>query len=283
MGLQSLIKPGSVAIVGATDKPGKFGYHAAANMLEAQHIDNVYFIHPKEEKILGRTCYRTLSDLPQVVDCAVLCTPKKTIHSLLDEAGRLGIPSAIVFASGFSEEGTDQARSLEAEMVDIATKYNIKVLGPNCLGIYNSIDDIYLWGLALPPREQKRRGGIGMVGQSGQVVASIIHTDYLNIAYGISTGNGNVVTLEDCVDFLVDDDSVRVVSIYLEGLKNPELFLQALKKAAEKQKPIVVLKAGRSERGAASAASHTGNLAGSPEVYDSVFAKYGVIQVEDGE
>jgi acyl-CoA synthetase (NDP forming) len=140
-----------------------------------------------------------------------------------------------------------------------------------------------MWGLGLPEEIGTRGGGVGIAAQSGSIAATMAHTGYVNIAYAISSGNGNVAILEEFAEFLVDDAHVKVVSLYLEGVKDAGIFTRALRKAAQKRKPVVILKAGRSEKGASSAASHTGNLAGSRKAYEGVFKKFGVIVVDDLE
>jgi acyl-CoA synthetase (NDP forming) len=283
MSLEKLIRPKSMAIVGVTDREGSFGMHTARNALASENTDRIYFVHPKRDELFGKKCYPTLQDLPETVDCVILCTPAKTVNGLLKEAGELGVKAAMVFASGFSEELTTEGIRLENEMVDIGKEYDMKILGPNCMGIYNNVDKMNMWGLGFPEEVGTNGGGIGIVAQSGSIAATLVHTGYINAAYAISSGNGNVTPLEEFFDFLVDDDQVKVVSLYLEGVKDAKLFSQALGKAAQQKKPVVVLKAGRSEKGATSAASHTGNLAGSREAYESVFEKFGVIVVEDLE
>jgi acyl-CoA synthetase (NDP forming) len=278
--LEKLIRPTNVAIVGASEKPGKFGYSAAQNLRKSR-LEAVYYVNPRRETLFGQRCYPSLADLPQAVDCVLLCTPGHTVNPLLRQAGEQGIPSAVIFASGFGEEGTPAARAHEAELVEIAARYGMQVVGPNCLGVYNAVDDVYLWGMDSPHIPTSEITGIGVAAQSGWVVEMFVETDYSDIAYAFSTGNGSVVSLEECLDFLVDQEAVRVVALYLEGIRKPDVFLKALKKAAEKCKPVVILRGGRSAQGAASAASHTGNLTGSQEALESVFRKYGVMAVQD--
>ena len=169
MSLEKLIKPNSVAIVGVSEKPGKFGHSAALNIRKS-NLTEVYFVHPKRGEVFGQKCYKNLSDLPAIVDCAVLCTPGYTVNAILHEAGELGIPTAVVFASGFSEESSTRAREMEEELVAIAAQYNMQVLGPNCLGVYNAVDDIYLWGMDSPHIPTENITGIGVAAQSGWVV-----------------------------------------------------------------------------------------------------------------
>ncbi len=283
MSIESVIRPKSIAVVGVTDKAGSFGMNSAVNVLKSKNTDHIYFIHPKRQELFGRKCYPSLNDLPETPECVIICTPVDTVNAILRQAGGLGVKGAVVFASGFSEEQTPEGIRLEKDLVDIGNHYGMKILGPNCMGMNNLIDGVNLWGLGWPEEIKSSGMGVGFVGQSGSVIATSVHTGYINTSYAISSGNGNSAMIEEFAEFLVDDPNVGVVSIYLEGVKNAGIFTRMLKKAAEKRKPVVILKGGRSEIGASSAASHTGNLAGSREAYDAVFRKFGVIQVEDLE
>lgn len=282
MSIEKLIRPKSIAIVGVTEKLG-FGRSAALSIVKSSENINVYYINPKREELFGRKCYKGLKQLPEVVDCVVVCIPKAATIGILEEAGALGVKSAVVYASGFAEEGTEEGIELENKLIEISDKYDMKILGPNCMGLLNCIDKVNLWAGVSKWDLDTKKPGIGIVGQSGFITAEIVSSDYFNISYGFSTGNGNIVTLEDAVEFLVEDDYASVIAIYLEGLKNPKKFIECLKKAAQKRKPVIILKSGRSEKGAISAASHTGNLAGSSKAFESIFEKYGVISVENLE
>lgn len=276
MNLEKLIKPKSIAVVGVNDKPG-FGSGAAKGALGSRNADRAYFVHPKREELFGKKCYPSLSDLPEVVDCAVLCTPAKTVNALVEEAGRCGIGAAVVFASGFSEEGTAEGKQMEEELKAIARKYDICVLGPNCFGMLNNVDKVNMWGGHTFWDLDDDSHGIAIIAQSGFISAEILNTDFFNVSYAISSGNGNIVTLEDFMEFVIEDESVSVVAIYLEGVRDAERFISSLKRAAEIRKPVIILKSGRSVKGAISAASHTGSMAGSNKSYMSIFEKYGVI------
>lgn len=282
MNLEKLLKPQSIAVVGVSDKPG-FGRGAANGALNSKIKDRAYFVHPKREELDGKKCYKSITDLPETVDCVVLCTPAATIASLIEEAGKKGIGAAVIYASGFAEEGTKEGKAMEAEVAAIAKKYDMAILGPNCFGIINNIEKVNMWGGHTCWDIDDEAHGIALVAQSGFVSAQILNTDFFTISYAVSSGNGNICTLEDFVSFVVDDDRVSVVSIYLEGVRNAEKFVAALEKAAKKHKPVVILKAGRSAKGAAAAASHTGSMAGSGKTFDSIFEKYGVIVAESFE
>jgi len=276
MNLEKLIKPKSIAVVGVTDKPG-FGRGAANGAMMSRIADHAYFVHPKREELFGKKCWPSITALPEVVDCVVLCTSSKTVPGLLTEAGEKGIGAAVVFASGFSEEGTEEGHALEEQVKGIAHRYDMCILGPNCMGLINNIEKVNMWGGHTHWDLEDDAHGIAIIAQSGFVSAEILNTDFFNVSYAISSGNGNICTLEDFLYFVIQDEKVRVVALYLEGVRNSRRFLEALRRAAELRKPVVILKAGRSAIGAIAAASHTGSMAGSSKAFESIFEKYGVI------
>lgn len=279
MNLEKLIKPESIAVIGVTDKPG-FGRGAAIGAINSRIADRAYFVHPKRSELFGKKCYPSISELPEAVDCAVFCTACGTVPGLLAEAGEKGVKAAVIYASGFSEEGTEEGKRLEEEVKEIAAKYDMSILGPNCMGMLNNIDKVNLWGGHTHWDLEDEAHGIAIVAQSGFVSAEILNTDFFNVSYAISSGNGNIVTLEEFLEFVIEDESVSVAALYLEGVRDSARFIEALRKAAEVKKPVVILKAGRSARGAAAAASHTGSMAGSNKTFMSVFEKYGVLVAE---
>lgn len=281
--IERLMNPRSMAVIGVTDKEGSFGQRSGANALKSHIRDRVYFVHPRRESCMGKKCYKDLKELPEVVDCILICTPASTVNSILREAGELGVKGAVVYASGFSEDHTPEGIAMEKEMEDIARTYDMKVVGPNCLGIINNVNKIMMWGLGALIDLDTRPTGIGIIAQSGFIAANIVQLEQFNISYAVSTGNGNCFTLDECLEYLVDNDNVKVCALYLEGIKDASTFCRALEKAAKKRKPVIVLKSGVSEKGAKSAASHTGNLAGSAGTYRAVFKKYGVVTVDSLE
>lgn len=283
MDVQRLMNPKSVAIVGVTDRPGSFGFAAATQVVKSLISENVYFIHLTREELFGKRCYHKLEELPEVVDCLIICTPRQFVMDYLEKAGAIGIGSAIVYASGFSEEHSEEGAGLEQRMVEISNKYGMPILGPNCAGILNNEDKVNLWGLKTSFDIDTRRGGIGIVAQSGFIAQNLLNNNYFNISYAVSTGNGNATMLEDFLLYIIEDDRVNVLAIYLEGIKDANKFGIALAKAAKMKKPVVILKSGKSSKGAAAAASHTGNLAGSAKSYMAAFEKFGVIGVDSVE
>lgn len=279
MNLKNLICPKSIAVVGASDRPGSFGCNAAINSVKS-HTDKVYYVNPRKPEILGRRTYATLAELPEPVDCVMICTPQKAVLDIVRQAAALGAKSAVVFASGFSEEHTPEGIAAENEMLEIAEKAGMVILGPNCAGMLNNVDKVNLWGMNCTFDMETRHTGIGVLAQSGFIAMSIMGRAGLNLSYVISSGNGKMIQLEDYLDYMIEDDSVHVISLYLEGVRDSVKFTRCLRKAAEKRKPVVLLKAGKSTLGAQAASSHTGNLAGSTASYQAVFKKYGVVEVD---
>ena len=281
MDLTKLLKPKSVAVIGASEKEG-FGGDVCRNILTyMEDRSHVYFIHPKRDQVFGVPCYKSVSDVPGNVDMMVICTSQKTVIPLLREGAAKGCGGAVVFASGYGEVGTDQGRANEKELMDTAKELGIAVMGPNCAGFVNYVDNVQAFAFISDKRD--RKGSVGVVSQSGQLCLSLMDCPGMRFSYSISAGNGKIVQMEDYMDFLVEDENTKVVSVYIEGVKNADKFAAVLKKAADKRKPVVILKAGRSAKGGAIAASHTGSLSGSDASFDAVLKKFGAIRVDDLE
>lgn len=279
MSLYQLLEPTSVAVVGASEKTGSFGYNSCINSSKSPHL-RVYYVNPGKTKIHGQQAYASLDELPEIVDCIMVCTPKIAVLDIVRQAAELHIGAAIIFASGFSEEGTPEGRALEEELAQIASSSGMYIMGPNCAGMLNNIGKVNLWGMSCSFDMQNSQTGIGVLAQSGFIASSILSRQGMNISYVISSGNGNMVPLEEYLEYLVENDAVSVIALYLEGVRDAVRFCKCLKIAAERRKPIVLLKVGKSAIGARAAASHTGNLAGSHEIYQAVFRKYGVVEVD---
>lgn len=282
MELFKLLKPQSIVVVGASERQGSFAGDTCKNMLTyTKALERVYFVNPKRTTVLDVPCYSGVSKIKDNIDLMVICTPMNTVVPLLKEGAAKGCRGAVVFASGYSETGREKGKLAEKELIEEAQKLGIAVMGPNCAGFANYIDEVQAFGLIAAKRD--RKGKIGFVSQSGQFCQSFLDSPDLNFSYVISAGNGSVVKMEDYIDFLVDDPETKVVSIYIEGVKDTCKFASSLKKAAIGRKPVVILKAGKSEKGSVLAASHTGSLSGSDKCFDAVLKKYGAIRVDDME
>lgn len=279
MDMNKLLRAKSAAIVGASEKPG-FGGDTCRNIIEyKKDLSRVYFVNPGREKVLGRKCYKTLTEIEDEIELVIICTSKTTVIGFLKEAKKKGCGGAVVFASGYSETGDEEGRAFEEELIQAAKELDIAVLGPNCGGFNNYVDDVI--SFAFPVEKRERKGSIGFVSQSGQFCINLMDSSQMKFSYAISIGNAKAVTLEDYLEFLIEDESTRVVAVYMEGVQDARRFADCLKKAALKRKPVVIQKGGKSEKGGQIAASHTGALAGSDRAYDAVFDKFGVIRAED--
>lgn len=276
MNIEKLFKPESIVIVGVSDKPG-FGSGAAQNIVKGRNPERIYYINLKRDELFGKKCYHSLAELPEVVDCMILATPAKTVAGYLREAGELGIPAAIVFASGFSEERSESAKQMAAEVEEISRRYDIALCGPNCVGVVNAVDNICLSPKTNGMINMGTKKGIGVVAQSGYITNGFMVPDSTKLAYTVSAGNSTICSIEDYMLYLVKDERVNCVAAYIEGIHKPAVLVEALRTAADLHKPVVVLKAGMTEKGSFAAASHTGSLAGDYKTYESIFRKFGVI------
>lgn len=281
MNLIKLLKPKKIAVIGASEREGSFGGDTCRNILDFSDPSKYYFVNPNREMIFGQKCYPTLDSLPEEIDLSIICTPQGAVLNVLHQASKKGCGGAVVYASGYSETGDQQGKEAESALIAACKELDIALLGPNCGGFINYIDDVYSFAFLAEKRD--RKGSIGLISQSGQLCLSLMDNPKGNFSYVISAGNSSIVKVEEYLNFLVDDDDTKVIALYLEGVSDPSIFTKALRKAALKRKPIVVLKTGRSDKGAKIAASHTGSLSGADKTFDAIFKKFGVIRVDDME
>lgn len=279
MDMNKLMRPQSLVVVGASEKRGMVG-GATRSAVKGVNRDRVYYLNPKYDTVLGRRCYHDLSDLPEVPDCILICTPARTVAGYLEQAGKLGVGAAVVLASGFSEERTEEAHALSRQVKEICLQYDIALCGPNCIGIVNGIDKVCATANndeTMTMLQPDQRRGVGVVAQSGYISSGFNNPDCDYLACVVSAGNGIISGLEDYLLYYANEDRVNCIAAYIEGISKPDVLEQALRTAAEKRKPVVVLKAGSSEKGSFAAASHTGSMAGSYRSVESVLKKFGVI------
>lgn len=282
MDLNKLLRPDSIAVVGASENLDGLGGGTSKNLLDyAEDANRIYFVNPNRTQIFGKKSYSSVSEIPDTIDLLVICTPQKTVLSILREGAKKGIGGAVIYASGYGETGTLEGRKNEEELIRVADELGIAIMGPNCAGFVNYVDSRSPFAFISEKRD--RKGHVGIVSQSGQLCLSMMDNPTMRFSYSISAGNAKCVTIEDYLEFLVNDESTKVVGMYIEGIKNATRFTEVLKKAYELKKPVVILKAGRSAKGGAIAASHTGSLAGSDKAFDAVLKKFHAIRVDDLE
>ncbi len=272
--LLGLFQPKSIAVVGASSTPGKIGYTVLENLIKAEFKGPIYPINPSGGEILGLNVYATVSDVPGPIDAAVITVPAKFVAGVMKECGEKGVKGLIVITSGFSETGR---KDLEAELVGIARDYHMRILGPNIVGYLSNTDKLnasFAPFLPLP-------GKASLASQSGALLIAIDAATFTrNVGFDklISLGNMSDVDFADIIEWLDKDPSTSCITLYIEGFKEGRRFIEVSRRCS---KPIVALKSGVSEHGAAAAASHTGSLAGAAKVYGAAFQQAGVIEATD--
>ncbi len=252
-------------MVGASNAREKYGYIILKNILDAGFRGPLYPVNPKAGEILGRPCVRSIADLPPGVDLAVIIIPARAVPPALAEAGQHGIKAAIVISGGFAESG-DEGAALQREVVEVARRSGIRVVGPNCQGVNNPHHGLCAsWPLLT------LRGEIAVISQSGTVGAALMDwasQERLGSSTFVSLGNRSDVDETDVIDYLAHDPHTLAIAAYLEGIKDLHRFRQVVSGC---RKPIVILKAGRTAEGRRAAESHTRSLAGRDELYTALF------------
>jgi len=266
-------KPKSVAVIGATPTSGKIGNIIIENLFSDGYMGRIFFVNPNYPEILGMRCYPSVLDCPDAVDMAVVVVPANLVAGVMEEVGKKGVKCVIIISAGFSE-GDAEGKAREKAVVEIAQRYNIRVIGPNSLGVISPLHQLN----ASFARTSPIPGAIAFFSQSGAFCTAAIEYsigELLGFSAFVSTGNKADIDDADLVSYFSNDPKTKCIAAYMEATrKGPELF-KALGKASKK-KPIVILKAGRSKHGAKAASSHTGALAGSDAAFDAVFKQTGV-------
>jgi acetyl coenzyme A synthetase (ADP forming)-like protein len=268
--LKYIFEPRSIAVVGASPTPTKVGAVVMKNLIEGKFGGKIYPINPKYEKIGQLTCYPSVIDVKEKIDCAIIAIPAPSVPEVLEQCGKKGIKGVIILSGGFGEVGN---KDLEKQVKDIADKYSIAVIGPNCLGILNPYERVDSIFLPMYKLKRPRPGGISFLTQSGATGTCVVDlaAQYgVGISKFISYGNGTVINECDLLEFLENDKKTDQILFYIEGTKDGKRLLEIMKRV-NKKKPIVVLKAGRGAKASKAAYSHTGNLAGNYLAYEAAF------------
>ncbi len=276
--LEALFNPSSIAVVGASRDPTKVGYQILNN-LKRSYKGKIYPVNPKAKEILGLKVYPNLKSIPDEIDLAVIAVPAPIVPRVAEEAGQKGVKTLIVISAGFKEVGPEGAR-LERQLVEIVRRYGMRMLGPNVVGVY--VPKTGVNTTFLDPRRQAfpGHGPIAFLSQSGAFGIAVLDWAAmrgLGISKFVSLGNKADIDEADLLEYLVGDEDTRVITMYIEGVEDGTRFRKALENTTL-YKPVVALKAGRSEEGARAIASHTGSLAGSDKIYDAVFKQTGVLR-----
>jgi len=275
----NFLAPQSIAVIGASEKPG-VGKAIFSNIING-YKGKIYPITPSNPTVFGLKAYKSVLDIPEEVDLAVVATPNKIVPAVMEEVGKKKIKGAIIVSAGFKEVDEHGAR-LEKEIASIGKKYGIRIIGPNCLGIMSLSQSSMMNATFL--KITPKYGGIALVSQSGAICAATVEdaiAQGIGFSKVISMGNKVDMDENDILELLSEDPETKVIVMYLEDIHDGRRFLEIAKKiTVDSKKPIIVLKAGRTPEGAKAAMSHTGALMGSDEIYDSLFIQSGVIRVD---
>ncbi len=275
--LDAFFKPRSVAVIGATEKPGSVGRAVFWNLLSTPFGGVVYPVNPKRPNLLGVKAYPKVAELPEVPDLALVCTPAATVPGIMEECAQAGIPAVIIISAGFKETGPEGV-ALENRVIDIARKGGIRVIGPNCMGILTPPTGLN----ASFAKEMTLPGKVAFLSQSGALGTAILDWSLKNrvgLSAFASVGSMADVGWGDLIDYFGGDPSTNSIVIYMESIGDARAFLSAAREVAL-SKPIVVIKAGRTGAAAQAAASHTGSMAGNDEVLDAAFERCGVLRAD---
>jgi acetyl-CoA synthetase (ADP-forming) len=282
-GLDRLLCPAAVAVVGASDDRAKFGGRILHYLLQHGFSGRVLPVSPRRESLLGLPSYPSVDALPDAVDVAVLAVPNPAIVETLEACARRAIAGAVIISTGFAEAG-EEGRARQAEIVRIARRTGLRIWGPNCLGFVNPASGVVCSSTYVLDVPELPRGGTALISQSGALMSALFDRA-LTLGIGLrflgSTGNEVDVDASELIEFFADDSETRAIALYMEGVKRPDAFRRALARAGRAGKPVVVLKVGRTAEGARAAMSHTASMAGTDAVFDAVCASHGAIRVDD--
>ena len=283
--LDPLLRPQSVAVIGASDNPARIGGRPIFSMLEGGFKGRLYPVNPNRETIQGLKSYPSISSVPEAVDSVVISVPEKIALDVVRECAAAGVKSVVMFTSGFAEIG-DAGVHAQSELKKIASNSGMRIVGPNCLGVFN-LNQGWFGTFANTLASKKiPTGPIGIVTQSGAYgghLFTITQNRGVGTNYWVTTGNEVDVDVAEVIEFYAKEPNIKVIVAYAEGIKNGDRLCQAFDAARKAKKPVIFMKVGSTEAGARAAASHTASLAGEDAIYDGVFKQFGVYRAETTE
>jgi acyl-CoA synthetase (NDP forming) len=283
--LKEIMSPKSIAIVGASDNKTRIGGRPLSNMIEKGFSGEIYPINPNRYTVQGIKAYSSLLDVKDDLDFILVAVPSKLVVSVLEEAVIKKAKTALIFSSGFSEIG-GQGEIFQNEIKKISQDSDLRVIGPNCLGLFNSANNFFPTFTTTVNRTTPLPGGIAIASQSGAYgshIYMVAHERGLGIRYWMTTGNEVDLSVGETIQMMAEDPEVHTIMAYAESVKDGEQFTKALDTARSEKKPVIFMKVGRSEVGAAAANSHTASLAGEDVIYDEVLRAHGAYRVKSTE
>ncbi|USG60729.1 acetate--CoA ligase family protein [Sneathiella marina] len=283
--LEAMLRPKSVAIIGASDTPSRIGGRPINSMKTLGFKGDIYPVNPKWETIQDLPAFGKIQDVPKGVDCAIIAVPAKIAVQSVRDCADQGVKSAVMFTSGFAELSDDGAKA-QREITGIAKESGMRLIGPNCLGVFNVDASWYGTFTNAPGMLRLPPGPMGIVSQSGAYGAHVFMVSQLRGVgsnYWVTTGNESDVDVAEVIEFYAQAPDVKVILAYAEGMKDADRICKALEMARDAEKPVIFMKVGSTDVGAQAAASHTASLAGADAVYDALFKQYGVYRAETTE
>ena len=279
MDLQPLFEPSSVAVLGASTRPS-VGGDMIETLKRFGFAGGIYPVNPKYDTLLELPCYPSLTDLPAAPDIVAFCVGPGRIPENFRLLPDIGAKAAVIFGGGYAEEG-EAGQKIQAEIVDICQKGGIALCGPNCMGVINPTYGSATY-LQLAREPDAIRGNVGLISQSGSICISLL-SDVRRFGFSLvaSSGNEAVVNAADYLEFMVDHDATKVIAMFTETIADPERYVAALDRAADKGKPVIVLKVGKAERSRQAITTHTGGLAGDTRMFSEVLRAHRAIEVDD--
>jgi acetyltransferase len=280
LNLDNIFNPKSIAIIGASDQEGSVGFALVKNLTQQGYAGKIYFVNIRKPEILGIKTYATVLEVPEAVDLAMIATPAKTVPDVMEECGRAGVKGAIIVSAGFKETGA-AGKALEQKILEIAKKYDVRVIGPNCIGIIRPRNNLNATFLDKVPKA----GKIAFLSQSGALGSAILDwAIHENIGFSnfVSVGSMIDVDFGDLIDYFGTDPKTKSILMYVEGITEARKFMSAARHFA-RTKPIIVIKSGKFTESAKAAASHTGSLSGEDDIYDAAFKRAGIVRVSEIE
>ncbi len=271
--MKLFMEPDSVAIIGVSRVTGPVTLNILENLVNAGFLGRVYPVNPNADEILGMKCYRSVLDIPDGIDLAVITTPRSVVPRIVGECTQKGIRALIVVGQGFAD-GDEEGKKLQEEIVRIAREGGARILGPNTFGIANAFNNLSSAYMKL----EMNKVPIGIIAQSGFFFVGL--PKFTVVGKGIDLGNACDIDFADGLEYFEDDPQIKLILLHIEGTKDGRRFIEVAGRVAKK-KPIIALKTGRGEDGARAARSHSGSLAGRDEVYDAAFRQHGIIRVGD--
>jgi len=278
--LNKIFNPESIAIIGAKSEEKSVGWGLVKNTLAGKNLRKIFTVNPYEKEVLGMKCFSRITDIKENIDLAVIAVPAKIVPQVVKECCRKKVGGIIIISAGFAESG-NEGKKLQAEIIKMVRAAGIPLIGPNCLGIIRPLIKLNASFAPATPKE----GGIAFLSQSGALLNSIINKSLVE-NYGfsslISYGNEADLSLPDFLEWLAKDKETKVVILYFEGIKNGREFMEAAKKVS-RIKPILAIKAGKTEVGKSAVSTHTGTLAGDYQIYQAAFKQAGIQEVVTSE